>query len=294
MVFNTRRRCYSMRTRTSIRFVLSLFLLIGAFAFLFSGKPACAKTIKLNKKTIYLAPGMKYKLKVIGTKKQVKWKSNKKKIVTVGKKGKITAKKPGKAVIIAKVKGKKLKCKVIVEKRTKYNLRKLRDYVVKHGKKYKDGDGIPYYVITNTDIDEEQTEYKASISAYKTKTEMEFSYRILPDTTAGSDVSYLLRIDLFNKTYGRFDRYSFDCADNSGFTAWGKFTTAFDGKGAGVTVKGYYDVDSEGGETARENPGSYSANMSKDYATAFKALDRLLKVKKTGVKMNTIGFSKWK
>ena len=147
------------------------------------------------------------------------------------KKGKITAKKPGKATIIAKVKGKKLKCRVIVEKRKKYNVRKLRDYIVKKGRKYGSN-----YVIENVDVDGEQTEYIAEISARKNTTEMIFKYTIRPDVTAGSSYLYEFHIDLANKSSGRFN--------------W--------------------------------------------YAEAFKALDRLLKVKKTGVTMNSIGFTKWK
>ena len=54
--------------------------------------------IKLNKTKISLQRGKTYTLKVKGTKKKVKWSSNKKTIATVTRKGKVTAKKQGTAV----------------------------------------------------------------------------------------------------------------------------------------------------------------------------------------------------
>ena len=59
--------------------------------------------IKLNKTKISLQRGKTYTLKVKGTKKKVKWSSNKKTIATVTRKGKVTAKKQGTAVITAKI-----------------------------------------------------------------------------------------------------------------------------------------------------------------------------------------------
>ena len=65
--------------------------------------------IKLNKTKISLQRGKTYTLKVKGTKKKVKWSSNKKTIATVTRKGKVTAKKQGTAVITAKIGKKKYK-----------------------------------------------------------------------------------------------------------------------------------------------------------------------------------------
>ena len=74
--------------------------------------------IKLNKTKISLQRGKTYTLKVKGTKKKVKWSSNKKTIATVTRKGKVTAQKPGTAVITAKIGKKKYKCKVKVWQKT--------------------------------------------------------------------------------------------------------------------------------------------------------------------------------
>lgn len=74
--------------------------------------------IKLNKTSITLQKGKSYTLKLKGTKKKAKWTSSKKTIATVTKKGKVTAQKPGTAVITAKIGKKKYKCKVRVWQKT--------------------------------------------------------------------------------------------------------------------------------------------------------------------------------
>lgn len=75
-----------------------------------------AATVKLNKKSLSLEVGKTYTLKVSGTKKKVTWSTSDKKIATVNKSGKVTAKKAGKATITATVDKKKYTCKVTVTK----------------------------------------------------------------------------------------------------------------------------------------------------------------------------------
>ena len=70
--------------------------------------------VRLSKKSVTLVVGNSVTLKVKGTKKAVKWSTSNKKVATV-KKGKVTAKKAGKATITAKVAGKKYTCKVTVK-----------------------------------------------------------------------------------------------------------------------------------------------------------------------------------
>lgn len=74
-----------------------------------------AASVKLNYKKLTLYKGQKKQLKLKGTKKKAKWSSNKKSVVSVDKKGKITAKKKGTAVITAKVGKKRYKCRVTVK-----------------------------------------------------------------------------------------------------------------------------------------------------------------------------------
>lgn len=75
-----------------------------------------AATVRLNKKTASVRVEKSIRLTVSGTKKSVKWSSSDSSVATVSS-GKVTGKKPGKAVISAKVAGKTLKCSVTV----KYN-----------------------------------------------------------------------------------------------------------------------------------------------------------------------------
>lgn len=77
------------------------------------------KKVKLNKTKLTLTESKTYKLKLKNNKKKVKWSSTKKSIVSVSSKGKIKAKKAGKATIVAKASGKKYKCKVTVKAKKK-------------------------------------------------------------------------------------------------------------------------------------------------------------------------------
>ena len=99
--------------------VLTLALLITMMPSNLTG--VNAKTVtKLSSKKIVLQVGKTKKLKVknkpVGVK--VTWKSSKKKVATVSKKGKVKAKKAGKTTITAKVGKKKYKCRVIVRNKT--------------------------------------------------------------------------------------------------------------------------------------------------------------------------------
>ena len=72
---------------------------------------------KISNKSINLKVKKTKKLKISGAAGYtVKWSSQSKKIATVDKNGKVTAKKPGKTYIIAKVGAKVFKCKVVVRK----------------------------------------------------------------------------------------------------------------------------------------------------------------------------------
>lgn len=74
-----------------------------------------ASAVKLNKTKLTLKKGQTYQLKLSPDQKKVKWSSSKKNVVSVSKKGKLTAKKAGNATITAKVGKKKYTCKVTVK-----------------------------------------------------------------------------------------------------------------------------------------------------------------------------------
>lgn len=94
--------------------VLILALMIAFIAF-GAAMQVEAASMKLSRKSATLTVGKSVTLKVKGTSKKVKWSSSDKKIASVSNKGKVKAKKAGKATIYAKVGSKKLKCKVTVK-----------------------------------------------------------------------------------------------------------------------------------------------------------------------------------
>lgn len=72
------------------------------------------KEIKLNQTKLNLNNGDTYKLKLENNKSKISWTSSNNKIITVDKKGRIKAKKAGKATITAIAENKKYKCTVTV------------------------------------------------------------------------------------------------------------------------------------------------------------------------------------
>lgn len=96
----------------AITLILSLCLTLAA--------PVDAKSkVKLNITKATLSIGGSINLKLLNNKKKVTWKSSNKKVASVTKKGKVKAKKKGKASIVAKVGKKKYTCKVTVGKVSK-------------------------------------------------------------------------------------------------------------------------------------------------------------------------------
>lgn len=71
--------------------------------------------IDINRESLELKAGETYRLKIKGSLSFVSWKSSNKKIATVSMFGKVTAKSRGSTIITAKIKGKTLKCKIVVK-----------------------------------------------------------------------------------------------------------------------------------------------------------------------------------
>ncbi len=80
-----------------------------------SAAQSASKKIALNKKKITLTAGDCFGLKLKNATGKVTWKSSKKSVATVSKKGRIEALRAGKATITATYKGKKYKCTVTVK-----------------------------------------------------------------------------------------------------------------------------------------------------------------------------------
>lgn len=107
--------------------------LILVFALIIScmgqAEAASAKKVPaLNKKKVTLDEGKSTTLKVKNYKGKIKWSSSKKTVATVTQKGKVTAKKKGKATITAKAGKKKLKCVVTVKEKIVYQALKIEDF----------------------------------------------------------------------------------------------------------------------------------------------------------------------
>lgn len=104
-----------MKKRTG---VFSIFMILAlVIGILGNGSQVQAAKVRLNMTKKVLTVGKTVTLKVKGTKKKVKWSSSNKKVASVNSKGKVKAKKAGKATITAKVGKKKYKCKITVKKK---------------------------------------------------------------------------------------------------------------------------------------------------------------------------------
>lgn len=85
------------------KIVKKIIVMALVFIFVFTAAPAnhveAAKKPQLKTTKVTLKVGQKKQLKVINTKNKIKWSSSKKSVAGVSKKGKVTAKKAGKATI---------------------------------------------------------------------------------------------------------------------------------------------------------------------------------------------------
>lgn len=115
-----------------------------------------AATVKLNKKKLTLRKGKTFRLKVKGTKGKVTWKSSKKSVATVDQKGKVRAKKSGRATITAKVGSTTLKCKVTVKNATRSSYRVPTPTPTPAPETYSDFEimaGYVYHLLSNNLLD---------------------------------------------------------------------------------------------------------------------------------------------
>lgn len=95
---------------------LVLALMLTVLLLPVNAEAAEAKSIKLNKSKMTIYVGAKTTLKNTGTANKVKWSSTKPSVASVTQKGVVTAKKAGKATIVAKYGQTKVKCNITVKK----------------------------------------------------------------------------------------------------------------------------------------------------------------------------------
>lgn len=116
-------------------------------------KYKCKVTVEspsLNKKSLTLAVGKTYNLKLNGTKQKVVWKSKNSSVAAINSKGKVTAKKAGSTYVYAKVLGKSFSCKVTVQSKLAENYTKLKNYINRCGDTNENGDKfISWYDLEN-------------------------------------------------------------------------------------------------------------------------------------------------
>ncbi len=96
------------RSLVLLTFTLTLLLALAIPA-------GAASKVRLNASKKTLCVGRTLTLRVKGTSRKVTWKSSRTSVAKVSSKGKVTAKKAGKATITAKVGRKKLKCVITVK-----------------------------------------------------------------------------------------------------------------------------------------------------------------------------------
>lgn len=272
-----------------------------------AGGKAYAASIKLNKKTVYMLKGKKYQLRVKGTTAKVKWKSLDPTIVKVSKRGKLKAKAYGTATVRAKVRGKKLKCKVIVERKTQKNARTLRDYLLKYGKKK----GSSYYIkTTKTTTESDGTVVSYKITANKKNKNLVFycekSTQEPPDSWNTSMTINLISGKAALKKGTTKSVFVDGYGDGSWFEYYGEVTTAFreayDEGYHGITLNKYLSYDENALNKEVTDPATladeyYVGRATSYLSSGFEYWNKLLAskkpLKKAKITMKSIGFSKF-
>lgn len=292
--------------RTGVVTLITFLALIIAVTL--SSTPVWAK-VKLSQKTLYMSKGDKETLKVTGSKKKVTWKSSNKKIVTVTKKGKVTAKKIGKATITAKVGGKKLKCKVVVERKEINRARKLRAYILSRGKYSKEEE---IYSLYRKYTDKDGGSITAIISASTEDKKLNFYYYHnldAPDASFSIDFT----IDLISgKSKVRSAKIEIDYFYDDlreEYLYEGNIYTKYNGKDEGYYVNRRTQTEAHyNDQTGEEEPiitiidtepelkeltNGTRSWINEAFVYWNKNMSSVKELKKYKISMKTIGFTKW-
>ena len=292
-------------TKRSVISMLSIAItLCLLFSLLFPGRVVnAAPRVRLNKTSVTLAKGSKIKLKVTGTRKKATWKSSNKKIAKVNKKGVVKALHPGKCTITAKVRGKKLKCKITVDTAERINAKKLYDLIRKRGKKGKGEEKNLRTISTKFRPKGTYDSIEVRITAYPEKGKLLFSYDYVLDSPWDSYHTELT-INLLKKKNGTISSSYRNLYVDPVHThsVNGTISTLYDGKSQGLFLTECYDGDDpdeaydDDVETSvpykgKPRPGDIRKGIYR-INDAFANYNILLK--KYGYSMKKIGFTKWR
>ena len=276
---------------------------IASFTSLDAMKTYGASKIKLNKTSAFVVKGKSIQLRVKGTKAKVKWFSKSKKIAVVNRYGKVKGKSIGTVYIIAKVKGKKLKCFVRVGDKRMANARKLRSYILKKGKKSEGGwKSIRLWYGSDDGDDESSFSKESIISAKKGTNTMKFFYENFYEDNAmkvTTTVTYKFNYTRYKnpvKVLYVDDDYGYD---DEGFDAQGTINKGYDVDGSGVGLNKLIirKKDDHDNIVVQElDPNSpdaalYKTSYLKDIKLSFSKWNHHLK--KKGYSMRSIGFYRY-
>ena len=276
---------------------------VASFTSLDAMKTYGASKIKLNKTSAFVVKGKSIQLRVKGTKAKVKWFSKSKKIAVVNRYGKVKGKSVGTVYIIAKVKGKKLKCFVRVGDKRMANARKLRSYILKKGKKSEGGwKSIRLWYGSDDGDDESSFSKESIISAKKGTNTMKFFYENFYEDNAmkvTTTVTYKFNYTRYKnpvKVLYVDDDYGYD---DEGFDAQGTINKGYDVDGSGVGLNKLIirKKDDHDNVVVQElDPNSpdaalYKTSYLKDIKLSFSKWNHHLK--KKGYSMRSIGFYRY-
>lgn len=276
---------------------------VASFTSLDAMKTYGASKIKLNKTSAFVVKGKSIQLRVKGTKAKVKWFSKSKKIAVVNRYGKVKGKSIGTVYIIAKVKGKKLKCFVRVGDKRMANARKLRSYILKKGKKSEGGwKSIRLWYGSDDGDDESSFSKESIISAKKGTNTMKFFYENFYEDNAmkvTTTVTYKFNYTRYKnpvKVLYVDDDYGYD---DEGFDAQGTINKGYDVDGSGVGLNKLIirKKDDHDNVVVQElDPNSpdaalYKTSYLKDIKLSFSKWNHHLK--KKGYSMRSIGFYRY-
>ena len=262
--------------------------------------PAAQAKVKLNLTKKTLKAGATQQLLVKGAKEEVTvtWSSSNSKVAAVSEDGLVKALRAGSAKITARIKGEsvstKKTCRITVKPKSASavkNAKKLRNYVLKRGKKMEGG----RYLEKRKWVDPDLPVTVTRVLAAKKSTRLVFNYSWSSDTP---DYGYqiTLSVDPSGETLGVIEFIS-DVEDysNDYFILTGVVTEAYDGGETGIiweepTV--YTENDAIGAES-EDDPYLPSAESLKERGTD--VLARAMKewqtlIKKSCVRMKKRGF----